>query len=163
MPVGGKAVDYVLYTVVLHSGLSAEHGHYYAYARHSLSGSAQTWRRFNDSDVAPSTFADFSAITRSFRSDVPYLLFYRRLDASLPDTLKIEVPSVLQEQVALDNRRFVEEQQRDQRRRHLQRTSHVAQRYHYDDPGADGPPAFCKDNFGPGNGGGGGGWNRDVF
>lgn len=166
VPVAGAPVGYALYAVVLHSGLSPEHGHYYAYARPSASGTAQTWRRFNDSDVAPSTFADFSAITRAFRSDVPYLLFYRRLDEPPVDAaapVRFDVPGALQEQVAADNRRFVEEQQRDQRRRHLQRAAHVSQRYHYDDPGAGGPPPFCKDNFGPGNSGAGGGWNRDVF
>lgn len=85
--------EYSLYAVVMHSGQSIDHGHYYCYARHSelatkgshnpryvsnecLDDSSQ-WYLFNDSNVALSSFESFSKITKTFRNDVAYILFYR--------------------------------------------------------------------------------------
>jgi ubiquitin carboxyl-terminal hydrolase 36/42 len=68
-------VKYQLYAAVMHSGRSAQCGHYYTIGRHSTN--PETWYQFNDSFVS---FSSFEAINSSyFTNDVPYLLFYRKI------------------------------------------------------------------------------------
>lgn len=88
---------YGLVGVVVHSGLSSDHGHYYCYARHGqlLADSAERpvqrtagdndtvdhfiadWYMFNDSRVTRATFNDFRNLTKKFVRDTAYLLIYR--------------------------------------------------------------------------------------
>jgi hypothetical protein len=125
-----KAVQYVLYGVVMHAGLSAEYGHYYSYARHSYHTVLQcfesplvvgeaprlssTWYRFNDEVVDRSDLASFTQISKHFSNDVPYMLFYIRSDhvpdqSSLNQLLNPELPHWLVEEVDKDNERFSKE------------------------------------------------------
>jgi hypothetical protein len=74
-------VSYILYAVIMHSGRSAEYGHYYSYARHTSGlfgsdkmdvdgpseaqkGPSSQWFRFNDENVDASAFSSFSQITK---------------------------------------------------------------------------------------------------
>lgn len=95
----GSDVPYVLSSVVMHSGMSSESGHYYSYGRdvsrtegtaegpdcgvrdsrdsRGSRGSAD-WYLFNDSRV---TFADFQSvqnISSRFPKDTAYILVYRK-------------------------------------------------------------------------------------
>jgi len=87
---------YWLYSVVIHSGLSAHSGHYYAYARPSHVAATfhdAPWSKLNDSSVGNSSYYSFSRITESLSRDVPYLLFYVKEDlkVSLPEKILPEL------------------------------------------------------------------------
>jgi len=68
--------EYKLYAVVVHSGSSPHHGHYYAYCRDSSSAEGR-WRKFDDESVEDCDEREplEHRINRS-----PYLLFYARDD-----------------------------------------------------------------------------------
>jgi ubiquitin carboxyl-terminal hydrolase 35/38 len=98
------SAPYVLYSAVIHSGSSAQYGHYYCVARHSTdalraaqlalsssldAGDAErtaagdaaaspTWMLYNDEAVSTSSFQSLADISRAFAHDVPYALLYRR-------------------------------------------------------------------------------------
>jgi ubiquitin C-terminal hydrolase len=76
-----SSCTYQLYAAVIHSGLSAGHGHYYSIGRESNTGTDGRWYLFNDSTVSPSSLAYLSKVTTTFSSDVPYILFYHRMRA----------------------------------------------------------------------------------
>ena len=80
----------------MHSGPSAQHGHYYTYCKASSivvasTGTAtsffliqnppandeeESWFLCNDSHVTRASFRQISAVTQSFHYDVPYILFF---------------------------------------------------------------------------------------
>jgi len=109
---GKRSVQvYRLYSVIIHSGLSAQSGHYYAYARSSQLASNRNnsgaWYQFNDSSVGPSSYESFSRISESLSKDVPYLLYYVKEgleDFSHEDTLE-----ELKREVETDNSKYIEE------------------------------------------------------
>lgn len=95
----------------MHSGTSAERGHYYCYARSSKVASAHAesalnskaeshnyvpianpadtskegeWMMFNDSLVRPSSFESFTSITKTFPTDVAYPLKQFFFHSNLP-------------------------------------------------------------------------------
>uniref|UniRef100_A0A8C5EBI9 USP domain-containing protein n=1 Tax=Gouania willdenowi TaxID=441366 RepID=A0A8C5EBI9_GOUWI len=98
MPI--HSVHYVLSSVVMHSGISSESGHYYSYGRNingvdgtcsalSLSSEqgsalapssqeAKDWLLFNDSRVTFTSFQSVQNITNRFPKDTAYVLMYRR-------------------------------------------------------------------------------------
>lgn len=87
---------YSLYGVVVHSGLTSDCGHYYAYARRldhreSLDVEANNlqpqvdlycdkWYLFNDMSVSQSSYESFGNVTRRFPNDTAYMLFYQLVD-----------------------------------------------------------------------------------
>uniref|UniRef100_A0A3B4AEW0 Ubiquitin carboxyl-terminal hydrolase n=1 Tax=Periophthalmus magnuspinnatus TaxID=409849 RepID=A0A3B4AEW0_9GOBI len=99
-----QSVPYVLCSVVMHSGLSSESGHYYSYGRNvydnradcipscsslavsheqgntsSPSGhSDKDWLLFNDSRVTYASFQSVQNITNRFPKDTAYVLMYRK-------------------------------------------------------------------------------------
>lgn len=164
-----NSVPYILYAVVMHSGQSAEYGHYYAYARHSspassLQNELAPWHRFNDENVAPSSFESFSKITRQFHNDVAYLLFYARVKDASQMSLRNEstVAASLLAHTRRDNEKFATS--RASRSVGGKTTSRI-QRYgpattvdtNYDDSlDFDGPPPDLGGGLGMGFGGGGG-------
>ena len=95
-----KVEVYALMTVIVHSGLSLDCGHYYCYARHCIpvdKAKVSTkkrnddvdfledrWYLFNDCRVSYSTYSSFSNVTKRFAKDTAYVLFYKRIN---PDVL----------------------------------------------------------------------------
>lgn len=75
---GGDARAYDLCSVVVHSGLSSESGHYYCYARDGAPRPAPQWYLFNDTRVSFSSFESVSNVTSFFPKDTAYVLFYRQ-------------------------------------------------------------------------------------
>ena len=97
------AVDYTLASVIVHSGLSSDGGHYYCYARQpelepparpgrggrksdkekaaAAEASTRPWLMFNDNRVMYSTYDEIKTLTQTFARDTVYVLFYRKIEA----------------------------------------------------------------------------------
>jgi len=84
-----ESAKYVLYSAVIHSGKSAEFGHYYTIGRHVEDSLASyhggrvgqgTWFMFNDRTVSKSSYNALCGVSQFYKSDVPYILFYRLID-----------------------------------------------------------------------------------
>ncbi|CAH2225644.1 ubiquitin carboxyl-terminal hydrolase 35 [Pelobates cultripes] len=93
-----QSVTYDLCTVIVHSGLSSESGHYYCYARDCTDKDSQRqssagikrftsdkhidleiqWYLFNDTRVSFSSFESASNVTSFFPKDTAYVLLYRQ-------------------------------------------------------------------------------------
>ncbi|KAL0587190.1 hypothetical protein ABG067_003248 [Albugo candida] len=78
--------DYGLYAVLIHSGLTANSGHYYSFCRvsdgnelHLDDSEANPWIKFNDTNVEFSSMKEIHRTTRSV-SDSVYLLLYKKLN-----------------------------------------------------------------------------------
>lgn len=101
---------YILYSVIFHSGVSVQQGHYYTITRHSdldaltslspseydsssrLSSSSEVdpeleqharsgpWHKCNDAVVTPATFEEMQQVTTNHPTHVAYLLFYRAIE-----------------------------------------------------------------------------------
>lgn len=69
---------YQLFAVIVHSGQSATHGHYYAYCRDLDCGAgASSWQLFNDASVRAATLEE---IAGRAAPDTPYVLLYKAVD-----------------------------------------------------------------------------------
>ena len=79
-----ELVKYKLSSVVVHSGMSAESGHYYCYAKENDDGN-NSWCLFNDSHVSLATFRSLSHLTDQFSRDTAYVLFYAKADIDIPN------------------------------------------------------------------------------
>jgi ubiquitin carboxyl-terminal hydrolase 35/38 len=129
---GGATISYVLYAVVIHSGVTLDGGHYYTLARSSnlnpedmigSGNSTEPWFMFNDSQVSRTDFESLISLSRKYPTDTPYLLWYRRVsdvqDGSIPDTGKstpavpLILPTDLKRMVDEDNAKFVQERLRN--------------------------------------------------
>jgi len=83
-------ITYVLYATVIHSGRSAEFGHYYTIGRHvknavkaynkDADNDSGVWYMFNDRLTSVSNYAKLCNVSHIYKNDVPYLLFYKRID-----------------------------------------------------------------------------------
>ncbi|OQR91912.1 ubiquitin-specific protease [Achlya hypogyna] len=78
---------YGLYAVLVHSGVSANSGHYYSYCRDTAGARldleddpAAPWLKFNDTTLGVSSWREMNDAMVSSVSDSVYLLFYKRLD-----------------------------------------------------------------------------------
>ncbi|KAM9972583.1 hypothetical protein ACTFIR_011950 [Dictyostelium discoideum] len=81
-----KLSNYSLYSVIIHSGRSPTHGHYYNYSctsSNNSNGKPMDWCLFNDSMVKITDVQTFKNINKQFYTDVPYILFYVK-NPSLP-------------------------------------------------------------------------------
>ena len=113
---GARCVDYTLASVIVHSGLSSDGGHYYCYAhepdcdgltagRHSRgrgkdpASNDQRWFMFNDNRVMFSSYDAIRTLTQTFARDTAYVLFYRRLEPATKSQRGTLRTSVLNEDV----------------------------------------------------------------
>ncbi|KAG1711757.1 hypothetical protein DVH05_009000 [Phytophthora capsici] len=79
---------YGLYGVLVHSGLTANSGHYYSFCResdestrqlHLEDSSLSPWIKFNDMKVERSSWNEINKLVSSTVSDTVYLLLYKKL------------------------------------------------------------------------------------
>nr|XP_033803618.1 ubiquitin carboxyl-terminal hydrolase 35 [Geotrypetes seraphini]XP_033803619.1 ubiquitin carboxyl-terminal hydrolase 35 [Geotrypetes seraphini]XP_033803620.1 ubiquitin carboxyl-terminal hydrolase 35 [Geotrypetes seraphini] len=95
---GYVSATYDLCTVIVHSGVSSESGHYYCYTRECTNSNSQAkpeggalkstsdkhldleveWYLFNDTRVCFSSFESVCNVTSFFPKDTAYVLFYRQ-------------------------------------------------------------------------------------
>uniref|UniRef100_A0A672KQI6 Ubiquitin carboxyl-terminal hydrolase n=1 Tax=Sinocyclocheilus grahami TaxID=75366 RepID=A0A672KQI6_SINGR len=168
-------VPYVLSSVVVHSGMSSESGHYYSYGRNvsSTDGYSMDWFLFNDSRVSFTNFESLQNVTSRFPKDTAYVLIYRKQEVSGQPSnsgpvvngsrLSGEPPlqKELMDAITKDNKLFLQEQELNARARALQATS-ASCSFRPNGSDDNDPPGSC----GPSGGGGGGGFNtisRLVF
>ncbi|KAG0285295.1 Ubiquitin carboxyl-terminal hydrolase 35 [Linnemannia gamsii] len=90
---GHELQGYELYAVVIHTGESANHGHYYTYAKDSgpsattntnggtsfsEATSKPTWLLYNDTSVTVSSFEAMQQALVNSRTETPYMIFFRK-------------------------------------------------------------------------------------
>jgi len=89
---GEKLASYGLYGIIVHSGLGANSGHYYAYARPSAVSDGDSvdrlaekdigempWVKYDDSVTKLTSWAEIRAHLSKSLSDTAYMLFYKQL------------------------------------------------------------------------------------
>ncbi|XP_072466836.1 ubiquitin carboxyl-terminal hydrolase 35 isoform X2 [Notamacropus eugenii] len=134
---------YDLCSVVVHSGISSESGHYYCYAREGTTatvnlpgsmglssaekatGLESQWYLFNDTRVSFSSFESVSNVTSFFPKDTAYVLFYRQraregLRAEPRSPRPHSEPALhkdLIEAISKDNILYLQEQEKEARSR----------------------------------------------
>lgn len=91
---GHDLQGYELYAVVIHTGESANHGHYYTYAKDSgpsittntegasssEAAAKSTWLLYNDTSVTLSSFEAMQHALANSRKETPYMLFFRKTE-----------------------------------------------------------------------------------
>ncbi|KAI4561606.1 hypothetical protein MJG53_016660 [Ovis ammon polii x Ovis aries] len=180
---GGRGQAYDLCSVVVHSGLSSESGHYYCYAREGAArpapaaGAAERpepdnqWYLFNDTRVSFSSFESVSNVTSFFPKDTAYVLFYRQRPEEGPEAepgsprprAEPTLHKDLMEAISKDNILFLQEQEKEARSRAayisaLPASPHWRRGFDDDKDEDKGPPGGCSPA-----GGSGGDFHRLVF
>ncbi|XP_012599967.2 ubiquitin carboxyl-terminal hydrolase 35 [Microcebus murinus] len=180
---GGRGQAYDLCSVVVHSGVSSESGHYYCYAREGAArpppalGTADRpepenqWYLFNDTRVSFSSFESVSNVTSFFPKDTAYVLFYRQRPGEGPEA-ELGSPRVraeptlhkdLMEAISKDNILYLQEQEKEARSRAayisaLPASPHWGRGFDEDKDEDEGSPGGCNPA-----GGNGGDFHRLVF
>ncbi|XP_012506474.1 PREDICTED: ubiquitin carboxyl-terminal hydrolase 35 isoform X2 [Propithecus coquereli] len=180
---GGRGQAYDLCSVVVHSGVSSESGHYYCYAREGAArpppslGTADRpepenqWYLFNDTRVSFSSFESVSNVTSFFPKDTAYVLFYRQRPREGPEA-ELGSPRVraeptlhkdLMEAISKDNILYLQEQEKEARSRAayisaLPASPHWGRGFDEDKDEDEGSPGGCNPA-----GGNGGDFHRLVF
>ncbi|XP_072825215.1 ubiquitin carboxyl-terminal hydrolase 35 [Vicugna pacos] len=184
---GGRGQAYDLCSVVVHSGVSSESGHYYCYAREGTARQALSlgaadrsepdnqWYLFNDTRVSFSSFESVSNVTSFFPKDTAYVLFYRQRPGegseegpeAEPGSPRTRAePSLhkdLMEAISKDNILYLQEQEKEARSRAayisaLPASPHWRRGFDDDKDEDEGPPGGCSPA-----GGTGGDFHRLVF
>ncbi|XP_037378938.1 ubiquitin carboxyl-terminal hydrolase 35 [Talpa occidentalis] len=132
---GGRGQAYDLCSVVVHSGVSSESGHYYCYAREGAARPAAAadrpepehqWYLFNDTRVSFSSFESVSNVTSFFPKDTAYVLFYRQrpkegAEGAEPGSPRVRAEPTLHkdlmEAISKDNILYLQEQEKEARSR----------------------------------------------
>ncbi|CAH6792641.1 ubiquitin carboxyl-terminal hydrolase 35 [Phodopus roborovskii] len=179
---GGQGQAYDLCSVVVHSGVSSESGHYYCYAREGAArptpvlGSTDRpepenqWYLFNDTRVSFSSFESVSNVTSFFPKDTAYVLFYRQRPREGPEAepgsprVRAE-PTLhkdLMEAISKDNVLYLQEQEKEARSRAayistLPAPPHWGRGFDEDKDEDEGSPGGCNPA------GGNGDFHRLVF
>ncbi|XP_068122828.1 ubiquitin carboxyl-terminal hydrolase 35 [Hyperolius riggenbachi] len=140
-----QSATYDLCTVIVHSGLSSESGHYYCYSRECMDRDSQKppsasmkrlpsdkyldmeiqWYLFNDTRVTFSSFESVSNVTSFFPKDTAYVLFYRQRPQALPEATPgiecaerqpdVSLNKELMEAITKDNIKYLQEQEKEAR------------------------------------------------
>uniref|UniRef100_H0X8D1 Ubiquitin carboxyl-terminal hydrolase n=1 Tax=Otolemur garnettii TaxID=30611 RepID=H0X8D1_OTOGA len=180
---GGRGQAYDLCSVVVHSGVSSESGHYYCYAREGAARPAPSlgtadrpepenqWYLFNDTRVSFSSFESVSNVTSFFPKDTAYVLFYRQRpeegsEAELGSPRVRAEPTLykdLMEAISKDNILYLQEQEKEARSRAayisaLPASPHWGRGFDEDKDEDEGSPGGCNPA-----GGNGGDFHRLVF
>ncbi|XP_007455367.1 PREDICTED: ubiquitin carboxyl-terminal hydrolase 35 [Lipotes vexillifer] len=180
---GGRGQAYDLCSVVVHSGVSSESGHYYCYAREGAARPAPNagaadgpepdhqWYLFNDTRVSFSSFESVSSVTSFFPKDTAYVLVYRQRPRAAPDAepgsprarAEPTLHRDLMEAISKDNILFLQEQEKEARSRAayisaLPTSPHWGRGFDEDKDEDEGPPGGCSPA-----GGSGGDFHRLVF
>ncbi|KAL2806829.1 ubiquitin carboxyl-terminal hydrolase 35 [Daubentonia madagascariensis] len=180
---GGRGQAYDLCSVVVHSGVSSESGHYYCYAREGAARPAPSlgtadrpepenqWYLFNDTRVSFSSFESVSNVTSFFPKDTAYVLFYRQRSGDGPEA-ELGSPRVraeptlhkdLMEAISKDNILYLQEQEKEARSRAayisaLPASPNWGRGFDEDKDEDEGSPGGCNPA-----GGNGGDFHRLVF
>nr|XP_012559013.1 ubiquitin carboxyl-terminal hydrolase 35 [Hydra vulgaris] len=102
-------IKYRLSSVIVHSGLSLDCGHYYSYTC-QYSANGYTWLLMNDSRISKVSMENFSKSGKSFPRDTPYICIYEKYDIDLFATAKdVLLPQYLRDMVDQDNAIYREE------------------------------------------------------
>lgn len=98
-----RSRHYGLYGVLIHSGLTANSGHYYSFCRESDGTTQQLhledsplspWIKFNDMKVERSNWKEINRLVANSVSDAVYLLLYKKLDYPIPETVSVHQDNV---------------------------------------------------------------------
>uniref|UniRef100_G1TVQ1 Ubiquitin carboxyl-terminal hydrolase n=1 Tax=Oryctolagus cuniculus TaxID=9986 RepID=G1TVQ1_RABIT len=176
---GGRGQAYDLCSVVVHSGVSSESGHYYCYAREGAARPAAAdrpepenqWYLFNDTRVSFSSFESVSNVTSFFPKDTAYVLFYRQRPgdgpAAEPGSPRVRAEPTLHkdlmEAISKDNILYLQEQEKEARSRAayisaLPASPHWGRGFDEDKDEDEGSAGGCNPA-----GGNGGDFHRLVF
>ncbi|KAM4044676.1 ubiquitin carboxyl-terminal hydrolase 35 [Anomaloglossus baeobatrachus] len=135
-----QSATYDLCTVIVHSGLSSESGHYYCYSRDCTDREGHKppstgtkkftsekhldveiqWYLFNDTRVSFSSFESVSNVTSFFPKDTAYVLFYRHRMRGRRDSKShgdVALSKELMEAISKDNIKYMQEQEKEARNR----------------------------------------------
>ncbi|KAG9473218.1 ubiquitin carboxyl-terminal hydrolase 35 [Eleutherodactylus coqui] len=142
-----QSANYDLCTVIVHSGLSSESGHYYCYSRDCMDKDGHKapntgvkkfgsdkhldmeiqWYLFNDTRVSFSSFESVSNVTSFFPKDTAYVLFYRHRTQCQTDSVidsgsskshgDVALSKELMEAISKDNIKYLQEQEKEARNR----------------------------------------------
>nr|XP_020015414.1 ubiquitin carboxyl-terminal hydrolase 35 [Castor canadensis] len=180
---GGRGQAYDLCSVVVHSGVSSESGHYYCYAREGAARPAPApgatsrpepesqWYLFNDTRVSFSSFESVSNVTSFFPKDTAYVLFYRQRPGEGPEAepgsprgrAEPALHKDLMEAISKDNVLYLQEQEKEARSRAayisaLPTSPYWGRGFDEDKDEDEGSPGGCNPA-----GGNGGDFHRLVF
>ncbi|XP_005073998.1 ubiquitin carboxyl-terminal hydrolase 35 [Mesocricetus auratus] len=173
---GGQGQAYDLCSVVVHSGVSSESGHYYCYAREGAArptpvlGSTDRpepenqWYLFNDTRVSFSSFESVSNVTSFFPKDTAYVLFYRQRpregSEAEPGSPRVRAEPTLHkdlmEAISKDNVLYLQEQEKEARSRAayistLPAPPHWGRGFDEDKDEDEGSPGGCNPASGNGD------------
>ncbi|XP_059820473.1 ubiquitin carboxyl-terminal hydrolase 35-like isoform X1 [Hypanus sabinus] len=174
------SIVYDLCSVVVHSGISSESGHYYCYARECvdadpvigpseiLGAEGRTdgkWYLYNDTRVSFSSFESISNVTSYFPKDTAYVLFYRQrltgqscsdgepITANVGLYSEVRLNKELMEAISRDNIQYLQEEEKEARKRADRITSVNSPSWwrRFDDDENGGSSGNCGPSAGGGN------------
>ncbi|XP_075054717.1 ubiquitin carboxyl-terminal hydrolase 35 [Mixophyes fleayi] len=188
-----QSATYDLCTVIVHSGLSSESGHYYCYSRDCMDKESHRppkacvkrfasdkrldmeiqWYLFNDTRVSFSSFESVSNVTSFFPTDTAYVLFYKhRTHAqadSVPDSVEakshgdVALNKELMEAISKDNIKYLQEQEKEARNRAAYISPLLKSPLWWQDFDKDSDDDSSPGGLGPAAGGGSGAFHGLVF
>ncbi|XP_078259247.1 ubiquitin carboxyl-terminal hydrolase 35-like isoform X2 [Rhinoraja longicauda] len=156
------SIIYDLCSIVVHSGISSESGHYYCYASEYVDansvigpneilnvegGADEQWYLYNDTRVSFSSFESISNVTNYFPKDTAYVLFYRQrlarqpcpdgelVSADMGLYGEVGLNNELMEAISRDNLQYLQEEEKEARYRTESTTPVTAPSWwrHFDD------------------------------